>query len=1199
MTVTAPFFAIEQSIRQPSGTTPSYARAWAAAPWGALWRTESAFYVDTVLRASDVGYSTGAADTPALVPYPPRVQEAFSIDAELDLDPASAAVAASWGSINLLNDDGIYNALPSAGWLPDGRTVKVLYGTKTFEDFAGYASGSATGGTWLDESGVLESAPARTVREDYTAAIALDPSATNWYANAAMAGAVVGTLGSGGALPTGWIANSLPTGLSLDVVAAFQTTVGGGKATVLRLRYHGTPTTNPAQGIDIPTALSGLGFSATISQSLYIALTAGSFANVSAFAHWGPIRDVTGANVVDLQPDIRAAITGTLAQLSRTEATPGSGNYPFNVPFAGFTFSYTANQPIDFMLDIAAVQLEIAGAPTAFIPTSVLPLTRGRGAVNYLRNSSCAGAVTGTPGTLPTNWAYDSLSGLSSQVVATGTDAGTGLPYVDLRLFGTSSGTFVVMQLEGSTVIDANTGQTWTGSYYAKVVAGSQSGVTFNVGIRENDASGTGLINDNDTASPLQPSTAALSIGRKVITATLGQATTRYVCLLFSAHFSSGVAIDVTVRLAGPMLAGGNAQEAPIATSSVAASRAPTYGVTALPAVLDEPDETNYVLSSSSPSAADATVAASADVPALCAGRPVWKHTRTAGNTGTHDGSLAVSGLPSSGVAVRASAWVWIPKHLASKTSITFDIEGNSTGGVTAAADLTKTGQWQRLVATATTNGGATSTSLVVRTNTEAAGDVLYSTCWEIKVDSGATTSFIVPAATPALRAGDRLYTAREIWIDPAYSTLQPAFVGVAGPWQLTDVALSIPLRDASYWLERPLLRSTYGGTGGYDGTAGLAGTLKPLAIGGPQPPGGGGGIQNVSPMLIDPANLIYQISDGFADVCALYEGGYGGGITFAGDVADLYVGSTPSGQYRTSRQRGCFQLGSAPTFAITCDVYGLQPNGDTSCEFLTVAYYVLTNLCGVPASHVASAPLFGNPLTLASIGPIAEVSFSGGCGLWLGPNDNATGIDVLARILSPICNKLVGCRDGKLRAYPLLDITGASASVTLDDDDVVSVAPAPLPAAVDPPPYRMRVGYDTNYTVQTSGLSGSATAARKQYIATPGSAAQSNSPDVTAALIRPNDPPIVGQNGSIVDAQFNDAATIAGYYAGQQTALWGVRRRLYEVAVPFLTGIALDYGSVVTLKLNFDDLAAGKIGQVVGYRYSSVDSTITLRVLV
>lgn len=80
------------------------------------------------------------------------------------------------------------------------------------------------------------------------------------------------------------------------------------------------------------------------------------------------------------------------------------------------------------------------------------------------------------------------------------------------------------------------------------------------------------------------------------------------------------------------------------------------------------------------------------------------------------------------------------------------------------------------------------------------------------------------------------------------------------------------------------------------------------------------GAALNSPPDLIDPAALIYQFSDFPASIAALYEGGRETGIAYAGDVTDLYAGSTPPGHYRTDLARGRFQLGSTPAGAITCD---------------------------------------------------------------------------------------------------------------------------------------------------------------------------------------------------------------------------------------------------------------------------------------
>ena len=79
------------------------------------------------------------------------------------------------------------------------------------------------------------------------------------------------------------------------------------------------------------------------------------------------------------------------------------------------------------------------------------------------------------------------------------------------------------------------------------------------------------------------------------------------------------------------------------------------------------------------------------------------------------------------------------------------------------------------------------------------------------------------------------------------------------GPWLVTPTTVQVALRDASYYLERQVPRNLYGGTGGLDGEVGLAGQAKPLVFGGPTD----AVIKNMTPVLVDPANLIYQVNDG------------------------------------------------------------------------------------------------------------------------------------------------------------------------------------------------------------------------------------------------------------------------------------------------------------------------------------------------
>jgi hypothetical protein len=79
--------------------------------------------------------------------------------------------------------------------------------------------------------------------------------------------------------------------------------------------------------------------------------------------------------------------------------------------------------------------------------------------------------VAGTPGTAPTNWVNAQLVGLSRQI-SLGTE--NGLPYIDLRFFGTGNATDNLrIDLEGTTQIAAANGQTWAYSLNAKAISGT------------------------------------------------------------------------------------------------------------------------------------------------------------------------------------------------------------------------------------------------------------------------------------------------------------------------------------------------------------------------------------------------------------------------------------------------------------------------------------------------------------------------------------------------------------------------------------------------------------------------------------------------------------------------------------------------------------------------------------------------------
>ena len=186
---------------------------------------------------------------------------------------------------------------------------------------------------------------------------------------------------------------------------------------------------------------------------------------------------------------------------------------------------------------------------------------------NSLRNSQAGGAVVGAPGTLPTNWGTVGITGgadVSREIVATGTEAG--MSYVDIRLYGTASSSMFV-GFDTSTGIVAADGQTWTGSVYVKLVAGSMTNIgSVRVQVRANDVSGSVLQSGTTTFTP---SSSLIRHSHALVFNNASIARTRFGL----AFFDAVGAIDITLRIAAPQLERGEFATSYIATTTAAATR--------------------------------------------------------------------------------------------------------------------------------------------------------------------------------------------------------------------------------------------------------------------------------------------------------------------------------------------------------------------------------------------------------------------------------------------------------------------------------------------------------------------------------------------------------------------------------------------------------------------------------------------------
>ena len=424
------------------------------------------------------------------------------------------------------------------------------------------------------------------------------------------------------------------------------------------------------------------------------------------------------------------------------------------------------------------------------------------------------------------------------------------------------------------------------------------------------------------------------------------------------------------------------------------------------------------------------------------------------------------------------------------------------------------------------------------------------------------------------------LDTTRNIYLDPGYSALTTVFSGLAQVWALTEANLTVPIADPAYWLQVPLQAALYGGTGGLDGTAALTGTAKPKARGGTAT----APIRNVTPVMVDPVNLIYQYSDAAGTVVTLYEGGDGANITRATDVANLYSGSTPAGQYRTCNALGLFQLGTTPASGriITADVTGQFPSAGVVTSPVAIARQLILEDAVVPSAY----------LDLAAWSAV-DTAWPATAGVWFGSNSTVTADVAVSAVLGSIGARVMASRLGLLRPFLIRALAaGVAPTFSFNVDNTIDVQRIALPTNIDPPTAVWKVGYQHNYTTQTSGLSPSATSAQVAYVAQSDTMAAWASTAVLAAYRRPNFPdPVTGALLTLTDAQ--NMANAFG-------ALWGVRRRLYTVQVPLALALSVDLGAVVSLAWPAEDLAAGQIGQIVGEQTRTLDDpTVTFLVLI
>lgn len=211
------------------------------------------------------------------------------------------------------------------------------------------------------------------------------------------------------------------------------------------------------------------------------------------------------------------------------------------------TAQYFGRQPSQLVVTRLTTESEICNGVMSTFAINQAPITPGcglwewEGRTNILQNNTMVGAVAGSPGILPTNW-FVGLNGVSQQIVATGT-LPNGMPYIDIRLFGTTSGQFFSECFD--TVAGApNFGATYSLSMYLARIASPNIANIGQYGVKMSD----GL---NQFLTSITP-TAALTEYAYNFTKLLAGGNQIQPCFFFNMTGASGQTLDFTMRFALP-----------------------------------------------------------------------------------------------------------------------------------------------------------------------------------------------------------------------------------------------------------------------------------------------------------------------------------------------------------------------------------------------------------------------------------------------------------------------------------------------------------------------------------------------------------------------------------------------------------------------------------------------------------------------
>ena len=280
----------------------------------------------------------------------------------------------------------------------------------------------------------------------------------------------------------------------------------------------------------------------------------------------------------------------------------------------------------------------------------------------------------------------------------------------------------------------------------------------------------------------------------------------------------------------------------------------------------------------------------------------------------------------------------------------------------------------------------------------------------------------------------------------------------IAQSWDVGVDDATINLGDPTSLFDDNIAFTTFTGDGGINGTADLAGQMRPIVY---------GEVYNMAPVLVDEVQQIYQANDGpVLSFDAVRDGGMP--LTLSGNVgsyAVLEATSVPPGSYATWRGGGCFKLGSIPVFRVTADVTGRTGAGN-SLGGISIALKLAQEVKAITGSGTGVVPLQIDETTFNALALTGRNEVTG----WV-VSEPTTYRAVMDILVGSVVAFWGANRSGAIfvRGFDAPDPAGAIVA-RYDDVDISQIDRISMPEGYEAGHRSQTVLYARNWSTMTGG---------------------------------------------------------------------------------------------------------------------------------